>query len=193
MRILAVHAHPDETSFNRALFHAATARLEARGHAVDRLDLYAEDFDPRLSVEERRGYHAIPQNRDQVAAHVERLMAAEALVFVYPVWNYGFPAILKGWFDRVFLPGVSFTLENGAVRPALQHVRRLSVVTTYGGTRFRTMVMGDPPRRIVNRMLRALIKPGARVDYLALYALNTVTPGERAAFLAKVEKAMDRF
>jgi NAD(P)H dehydrogenase (quinone) len=43
--------------------------------------------------------------------------AAEALVLVYPVWNYGYPAILKGWFDRVFLPGVSFGLVDGKVRP----------------------------------------------------------------------------
>ena len=193
MRVLVVHAHPVPESYNRALFEAVTARLEARGHSVDRLDLYGEDFDPRLSADERRGYHTLPDNRTPVAAHVDRLMAAEALVLVYPVWNYGFPAILKGWFDRVFLPGVSFRLENGAVKPSLQHIRRLSVVTTYGGTRLRTMLMGDPPRRIVNRMLRTLIRPGAPVRYHALYDLNNASAEKRQRFLSQAERAMDAF
>ncbi len=114
MRILVVHAHPVETSFNAALHRAVVDTLRAAGHQVDDLDLYAEGFDPVLTREERLGYHDTPANRGPVAPYVERLLGAEALVFVNPVWNFGFPAILKGYLDRVFLPGVSFKLVDGA-------------------------------------------------------------------------------
>ena len=107
-----------------------------------------------LGREERAGYHDTASNREPVRAHVERLEAATALFLCFPVWNYGYPAILKGWIDRVFLPGVSFTIVDGGVRPALGRIERLCVATTYGGDRLRTVLAGDPPRRIAGRHLR---------------------------------------
>ena len=89
--------------------------LTEAGHEVDDCDLYAEDFEPVMSRAERLNYHDTSCNRAAVDPYVERLLAAEAIVFVHPVWNYGYPAILKGYFDRIFLPGVSFRLENGAI------------------------------------------------------------------------------
>jgi NAD(P)H dehydrogenase (quinone) len=53
-----------------------------------------------------------------VKDYVERLRAAEALVMSYPVWNFGYPAMLKGFFDRVFLPGVSFDIGTARCGPA---------------------------------------------------------------------------
>ena len=111
----------------------------------------------------------------------------------FPVWNYGYPAILKGFFDRVFLPGVSFRLVDGKVRPSLHNITKVAAVTTYGGSRFRAMLMGDPPRKIVKRMLRATVKPGAKVSYLAHYAMNLSTDDSRAAFARKVAAVMDGF
>ena len=146
-----------------------------------------------LSHEERLGYHDVDTNRVPVAREVERLEAAEALVLCFPVWNYGYPAIMKGWFDRVFLPGVSFTLADGEVAPALGNIRRLTVITTYGGDRLRTVLAGDPPRRIASRMLRWLIRRGAGYDYLALYDMNRATAARRERFVGEVERAMRRF
>jgi putative NADPH-quinone reductase len=68
-----------------------------------------------------------------VEAYVTRLLAAEALVFVFPVWCYGVPAILKGFFDRVFLLGVAFKLgEDGIARPALTRIKHVVGITSYG-------------------------------------------------------------
>jgi putative NADPH-quinone reductase len=193
MKILVVHAHPVETSFNAALFGMVVDRLAKAGHAVDALDLYAQGFDPVISRSERLGYHDAPANILPVADHVERLRSADAMVLVFPVWNFGFPALLKGWFDRVFLPGVSFDLVDGKVRPKLHNIGRLAAVTSYGGSRFRAMLVGDPPRRIVKRLLRATIRPGARVDYLAHYAMNVSTDASRARFMRKVAGVMEAF
>ncbi|TPJ27019.1 NAD(P)H-dependent oxidoreductase [Mesorhizobium sp. B2-7-2] len=193
MKILVLYAHPVETSFNAGLHKTIAERLAAAGHAVDDCDLYAEDFDPRLTRAERLGYHDPRGPDDAVAGYVERLQNAEALVLSFPVWNYGYPAILKGFFDRVFLPGVSFKLVDGKVRPTLHNIRKLAAITTYGGSRLRAMLMGDPPRKVVKRMLRATIKPGAPVSYLAHYSMNLSTDETRNAFMAKVAATMDAF
>ncbi|MBZ9957956.1 NAD(P)H-dependent oxidoreductase [Mesorhizobium sp. B2-4-2] len=193
MNILVVHAHPVETSFNAGLHRTIVERLTAAGHAIDDCDLYAEDFDPRLSRQERLDYHNPRGSADPAAPYVERLLRADALVLSYPVWNYGFPAILKGFFDRVFLPGVSFKLVDGKAQPSLHNIRKIAAVTTYGGTRFRAMLMGDPPRKLVKRVLRATVKPGASVSYLAHYSMNISSDETRKAFLAKVTASMDRF
>lgn len=193
MRVLVLFAHPVENSFSGGLHRLVVERLRARGHEVDDCDLYAEGFDPVLSRRERLDYHDPAANRAPVELHVERLKRAEALVLVFPVWNYGFPAILKGYFDRVFLPGVSFDIVDGAARPSLRNIRRLCAVTTYDGTRLRTMVMGDPPRKLVARWLRATLHPLAKLDYLALHDMNNATEAGREAFKAKVAARLDRF
>lgn len=193
MNILVLYAHPVETSFNAGLHRLIVERLTAAGHNVDDCDLYAEGFDPRLMRQERLDYHNQRGSKDPAAPYVERLLRADALVLSYPVWNYGFPAILKGFFDRVFLPGVSFRLVGGKVRPSLHNIGKVAAVTTYGGSRFRAIVMGDPPRRLIKRMLRATVKPGAPVTYLAHYAMNLSTDQTRKSFMAKVAASMDAF
>ncbi len=125
--------------------------------------------------------------------YVERLRRADALVLSFPVWNYGYPAILKGFFDRVFLPGVSFELVNGKARPFLHNIRKVAAVTTYGGSRFRAMLMADPPRKLVKRLMRATVKPAAPISYLAHYSMNVSTDRTREAFMRKVAAHMDAF
>lgn len=193
MNILVLYAHPVETSFNAGLHRMIVERLTVAGHAVDDCDLYAENFDPRLTRAERLGYHDERGEGDAAAPYVARLRKAEALVLSFPVWNFGYPAILKGFFDRVFLPGVSFKLVDGKVRPSLHNIRKVAAVATYGGSRFRAMLMGDPPRKLVKRVLRATIKPGASVSYLAHYSMNLSTDKTRERFMAKVAASMDAF
>ncbi len=188
MRVLVLFAHPVETSFAAALHDQVVRTLRGRGHDVDDCDLNAEKFDPVMSRQDRIEYHDVSVNRRTVGPYVERLLAAEALVFSFPVWNMGFPAILKGFVDKVFLPGVSFSLkENGDYVPALHNIKRLGVVCTYGGRRLLTFMMGDPPRRFLTRSMRGICAPGARCDYLALYDMDHAKPERRKTFLVKVE------
>lgn len=200
MRVMVLHAHPVETSFNRALCNAVLATLKAGGHEPDLVDLYAEGFDPVLSRDGRLNYHHVPDNiTPDLKPYVDRLMAAEAIVVVHPVWNYGFPAILKGYFDRVFMPGVSFILEGGdgddkgKLIPNLKHIRKVAFVTTYGGDRLRTIIMGDPPRRMARRWAWVTFGGWLPPKYLALYDMNNVTPAQLTAFIDRVKRAMARF
>lgn len=187
MRVLVLYCHPNPESYGAALHGAVVRSLTARGHVVDDCDLYAEGFDPVLSRQERLGYHDLARNTDPVADHVRRLRAAEALVLVFPVWNFGFPALLKGYFDRVFLPGVSFGLVDGRTQGMLSNIRRIGVVTTYGATWMRATLMGNPPRKFCTRSLRAITGFRASVTYRAHYDMNRATPATRSAFLTQVE------
>lgn len=193
MRVLLLYAHPVETSFNAALHDGILKALTGAGHRVDDCDLYAENFDPRLTREERLGYHEVGANIEPVRPYVERLKAAEGLVLSFPVWNFGYPAILKGFFDRVFLPGVSFELTpDGGVAPKLQNIRKLAAVCTYGGSRGRAILAGDPPRKVVTRVLRATTG-FAPCTYLARYDMNRATEQSCKAFLERVTRAMAAF
>lgn len=193
MNILVLYAHPVETSFCAALHRLVVDRLAAKGHTIDDCDLYAEDFDPRMTRAERQEYHDTGNGRHAVQPYVDRLRRAEALVLVFPVWNYGYPAILKGFFDRVFLPGVSFKLVEGKVQPSLHNIRKVAAVTTYGGSRFRAVLVGDPSRKLVTRVLRSTVKPFAPVFYLAHYSMNLSTQQSRERFMARVAARMDAF
>lgn len=191
MRVLVVHAHPVETSFNRALYDAALEALRGGGHEVDALNLYEEGFEAAMSREERLNYHDVPGNlTPEVKPYVDRVRAADAIVFIHPVWNYGYPAILKGFFDRIFLPGVSFVLEGGKLTPIMRNIRKVVYVTSYGGDRLRTWLMGDPARRLARRWAWATFGTLLPPKYLALYKMDVRTEPELKAFIAKVQRVL---
>ena len=193
MRVLVLYAHPVETSFGAAIHARVVETLARAGHEVDDLDLYAEGFQPVLSRRERLDYHDTAVNRAPVEDYVRRLLAAEALVISTPIWNFGFPAILKGFFDRVFLPGVSFEMQGETLVSCLDNIRKLAAIVTYGSTRWGALLAGDPPRKLVTRVLRGTVHPRAAVAYLAQYDKNHSRPQSRAAFLDRVAAKLARF
>jgi putative NADPH-quinone reductase len=186
---LVIHAHPSPSSFCAALAREAAEALARGGAEVDLCDLYAETFDPVLPPAAFARYLDVPANRAGVERDVERLLAAEALVFVFPVWHDGPPAILKGYFDRVFLRGVVFEIVDGVFYPRLTHIRRLGAVALYGADRARTARVGDLPRRFVGRNLKPLVAPDASYDYVGVYGLDHADAEARAKALARVRRA----
>lgn len=195
MRLLVVYCHPDPESFNAAVCERVVRAARGAGHEVDLLDLHAEGFDPVMSCEERRGYHTPVENERPVAGEIARLKAAEGLLFVYPTWWYGQPAMLKGWLDRVLVPGVAFDLPEPP-RPigrGLTQVRLIGVISTLGSPWWWwTLVMGAPGRRILTRGLGAICHPRGRTFWLALHNMDHVGPAERARFLDRVGRRMAR-
>ena len=194
MRVLYLYCHPVPESYHGALRAVALAGLARAGHEVDLCDLYAEGFDPVLGAAERRGYHDLAGNRKGLESYVGRLQRADALVVQFPTWCYGAPAMLKGFFDRLFLPGVAFDVSDPArAKPLLSNVRNLAGVVTYGRSRRAAWWMGDPPRKLVTRYIRWFIAPRAAVRYHALYHLNVASDAVRATFLEQVGLQMERF
>ena len=192
LRILVVFAHPLETSFVSGLHARVVEILRAGGHIVDDLDLYAEKFDPIMSREGLLRYVDTNANTRDVDAYVERLRAAQALVLVFPVWFDGLPAIMQGYFQRVFLPGVAIRIdEAGLFHPNLHHIKRMAAVCAYGEGRKDVAAKGDPPLRFVRDNIGALIDPKGRFEYLALYDMNFTAPARRAVFMKRVTRAFE--
>ena len=194
LRFLVVFAHPDAESFSSTLCRTTVDALTAAGHHVDLIDLYAEDFDPRLTTAEREAYESsAPLLSAEIERHAELLRRAQGLILIYPTWWWGLPAILKGWLERVFVPGVAFALDpaTNKVKSSLGELRWVMGVTTYGSSRSAMRFFNDSGRRNVLRCVRMLApKVGCRTKWLGLYALDRSTTADRERFIARVRTTM---
>jgi NAD(P)H dehydrogenase (quinone) len=107
MKVLVVYAHPNPQSFNHAILDSFTKGLADAGHSFEVSDLYAMKFDPCLNPADFAQFQGKSMPED-VLAEQKKVSEAEALVFIYPVWWFSFPAILKGWIDRVLSHGFAY-------------------------------------------------------------------------------------
>jgi NAD(P)H dehydrogenase (quinone) len=195
MRLLFVHAHPVPESLNSALCKAAVETARARGHEVRVIDLYAEGFNPVMSAEERRAYTGNEPPPADLVHHIEALQWAEGLILVHPTWWYAQPAMLKGWFDRVWRPGVTFILRTPTepMRPALTNIRLIGVITTFGSPWwFWTFLMGAPGRKIVLRGLRFCTAKFTQTFWMGLHEMDSQTDTTRREYLARVRARIAR-
>ena len=183
MRMLVVYCHPCPESFTAAVRDRAVAALGAAGHDVRLLDLHAMDFEPVMGAEERRGYHTLGDNEAPIAAHLDALRWCEGLLFIYPTWWYGLPAMLKGWLDRVWVPHATFRMpEPGKpIGRVLTNIRFIGAISTLGSPwwwwRF---WMSEPGRRTLLRGLPPLVAPRCRTLWLALHRwIRRVTSSAR--------------
>lgn len=190
MRVLVVYGHPVEGSYASALRDRVLRGLDAAGHDVDLLDLYAEGFDPVLTLGEHRSQAVADEPR--LAEHLARLRRAEVLVMVHPTWWSGPPAMVKGWYDRVWADEVAFTPPPGAERihPRLHNVRRIVVVTTHGSSKLMNALEGEAGKHMVSRPLRLACRRLTRVRWVAFYGIDTSTQEQRERFLGRAERAM---
>jgi NAD(P)H dehydrogenase (quinone) len=190
VRVLVVFAHPLETSFVSAAHARVVTILRGQGHRVDDLDLYAEKFDPLMPRETLLAYVDTSANARGVEDYVQRLQAAEALVLVFPVWFDGLPAIMQGYFQRVFLPGVATRIDDaGLFHPNLHHIRRMAAVCAYGENESDVVAKGDPPRRFVRDNIGALIDPKGPFEYFALYNMDRTAATHCEGFMQRIAEA----
>ncbi|MGM4888454.1 NAD(P)H-dependent oxidoreductase [Tardiphaga sp. 215_C5_N2_1] len=182
MNVLMIYAHPEPTSFTGALKDAGVATLRQAGHAVVVSDLYAERFDP---VAGRHDFNAVADagrfhyQTEQAHAHgtggfaadlvreQQRLRDADLVVWLYPIWWGGMPAILKGWFDRVLAFGFAYADGRRFDSGFFPDKRGLLCLST-GGTRQRFSA-GDAYGDI-----QTVLWPAQRlmIEYLGMTALE---------------------
>lgn len=192
MRALVVYAHPNPESFTAAVRDLVLKRLAEAGAEVTLLDLYEEGFAPVLSAAEWQAYVEGAPDDPVIQRHIAALKACDTLIFVYPTWWYGLPAILKGWLDRVLLPGVAFHLpERGAIEPRLRHVKRFAVFTTCGASWWLTRFVGAPGRRTLMRGVKILCAKRCYSTFAAHYSMDGSTALSRAAHLVKVDVKLE--
>lgn len=148
MKYLIVHAHPEEYSFNSALKDCALDTLISLGHEVILSDLYFQDFNPTGGKEdfkalENENYfkyqleqvHAFQNNlfANDVQAELDKLNWCDVLIFNFPLWWFGLPAILKGWVDRVFAMGAIYGAGKGVYDNGYFKGKKAFLCFTTGG------------------------------------------------------------
>ncbi|WP_263322286.1 NAD(P)H-dependent oxidoreductase [Endozoicomonas sp. Mp262] len=191
MNVLVVYAHPDPSSFSSGINQLVCSELAKGGHRIQNLDLYHEHFEACMSIQERKAYMT-SENIRGIEHYVEQLKWAEALVLVYPTWWMGPPAILKGWFDRIWLPGVVAEFGPEGVKPGLTNIRKIMVITTQGSSWVRMFLIGNPPKRMLKLALKACTK-ASDIQWLALYSMDKISPPKLTGFLEKIRKKMAAF
>jgi NAD(P)H dehydrogenase (quinone) len=194
MNILFIFCHPDPNSYGAALARAARQALEDNGHTVKFIDLYAEGFNPVLSLAEKTNY--LPNtayNIELVKPHVDALQWAEGFVVYYPTWYYGPPAMLKGWLERVWLPGISFDIpkkKGDRAEGKLKNIRQFVGISTSGSPWWWLKLIRDPGRNMFMRGFRPLYARGCKMHWLQLHNMNNATQPDREKFIAKVQRLM---
>jgi len=194
MNILVLLAHPDPASFNHAIADAVCSRIKENGHRLIFHDLYRERFDPVLSAAE------IPVEAELapgIDAHCRELARADGIVIIHPNWWGQPPAVLKGWVDRVFRPGVAYRFLEGdagaGIPVGLLKARSAMVFNTANtpAQRERT-VFKDPLELLWRNCIFDLC--GVTDCYRKMFTVVvTSTAAERALWLAEVTAAIDRF
>ncbi|MFT5869688.1 MAG: NAD(P)H dehydrogenase (quinone) [Paracoccaceae bacterium] len=195
MRALIVYAHPKPTSFTAAVRDVIVQNLADADVECRVTDLYARGFDPILSDPEWSNYEDTATNQNPVQQDVDDLIWCDTLIFVYPTWWYGLPAILKGWLDRVMVPGIAFKMPdetNNDIRPGLTNITHMGLFTTCGASWWLTQLVGAPGKRTLLRGVRLICAKRCKTSYAAHHLMDSSTTASRAKHLAKVARKMDR-
>lgn len=221
-KVLLIRTHPVAESFSAALADATERGLLSAGHEVRVRSLYhhpdsnlhcyaGSTFPAALTADERRGYMNPDLVREretsysnlgvEIAEAVSDLRWCDSAVFVFPTWWFSLPAVLKGYLDRVLLPGVAFYLPNEASKGSgstglvsgLTNITKLGVVTTYGTPFHVVLYCGDSSRSIISNAVRPLCAFECPLIWNGLYNMDHTTQNEREKFLKIVEKTYQEF
>jgi NAD(P)H dehydrogenase (quinone) len=205
VNVLVVYAHPEPTSFAAALKNGAVSALTAAGHKVEVSDLYAEGFNPvagrhdfKTAADPARFHYQSEQlhasRTDGFAADLvreqKRLMRADLVVFIFPLWWGGVPAIVKGWFDRVCAYGVTYADGKRYERGYFVGRRALLALTT-GGTAERFSADGSygEMRHVLHWVQRCMLEylGFESLEPFVAFAAPRVEQEVRARYLRELE------
>ncbi len=196
MKCLIVTSHPLSNSLCKHLTKHVVHQLKEAGHEVIIEDLYSENFQPALTISERESYYSDSYQSSNMAQQIERLKNAEALVLVFPTWWFGFPAILKGWFDRAWVPGVAYdhASDLGAIQPLLNNLEKVLVVTTLGSPWWvDKFLLRQPVKRIIKTAILGTCARKSKLQFLSLYNSEKLDTQKISAFKQRINKALNHW
>lgn len=194
MKCLVVTAHPLANSLCKLLTADVVNKLTSMNHQVTVEDLYGDMFDPVLTVAERESYYSGSFDDSQVIDEVKRLQEAESIVLVFPTWWFSFPAVLKGWFDRVWAPGIAYdhASDFGPIQPRLENLKRVLAITTLGAPWWvDRLIMRQPVKRVIKTALLQACAPKSSFQYLSLYKAEKLKEQQVEQFRRKIKKTIN--
>jgi len=196
MNILIVTSHPLKNCLCNVFTDQICSKLNEMGHDIVLENLYESKFDPILSAEERKSYYNDTYDFSGVNRQVQRLLKADALVIIFPTWWFGFPAILKGWFDRVWVPTVAYDHADdfGPIKPKLNNLKRAFVVTTLGAPWWVDLfILWKPLKRVIRFALLGACARKCKLKYLSFYKCETVNEERMKSFASKIDSEITKW
>ncbi|MGF1758733.1 NAD(P)H-dependent oxidoreductase [Photobacterium sagamiensis] len=172
MNYLIVLAHPLENSLCSHLSDKTINHLINQGHEVTVKNLYQEEFNPVLTQSERRSYYESQFDVSKLNGEINQLIEAECLVLIFPTWWFGFPAILKGWFDRVWAPGYAYNHASdlGSITPCLDNLKEVKVITTLGSPWWADVfILWKPVYRVLKIALLGACAKNCKLKMFSFY------------------------
>src|SRR5262249_8547436 len=185
--ILLVTCHPNPESLCGHIADTVSRTILSSDGALLHDDLEYLNFCPTISAKELSTYAtgAVPIEIEPLARN---LKAADTLVFVFPIWMYGLPARLKGYFDRVWRPGVSFEFTPQGLKPLLYNVRTLVVIAPHGAVEHETMRNGDASEIFFKTPIQSVLPNLETNGRFDLYGLDAPIPNRIAATIEDVRQ-----
>jgi putative NADPH-quinone reductase len=191
MNIKIIYAHPYEGSYNRAILENTLAGLKEAGHTVDLLDLCKEDFNPVMRVEDLEAISRQTVADPKVLEYQGRIEKANHLVIIFPVWFECMPAILKGYFDKVFSNGWAYKSVEGKRQPVgqLTHLNA-TVISTMGMPKFVYNLFFNNALKGV--LVKGVLKYSGvqKVKWFKLGGVQTVSNEKRTKWLHEIYSYM---
>lgn len=187
MKALVVFTHPNPKSFNKAILDTVTSELQKKNAEVRIKDLYAMNFNPVLSGSDFQQLIA-GQTPQDIAAEQADITWADTLIFIYPIWWWGQPALLKGWIDRVFSHGFAYQQNEQGIVGLLKNKKAL-VITTSGSDEA-TWDQTAATQAIKRVMIAGTLNFSgiSDVTYKNLFSVPVVSDADRQGMLAEVQK-----
>lgn len=182
-RILIINGHPHKDSFNHALAEAYRSGALKTGAIVNQIDISALKFDPNLAY----GYSKRMELEPDLLASMEKIKEADHLVWIHPVWWGGLPAQMKGFIDRLFLPGLTYQYrENSLLWDKLLKGKTARIITTLDQPAwYYRLIYGNPS---INQLKKCTLEfcGISPVKVSTIGIIKTAKPEQRQKWIYKV-------
>lgn len=188
-RILIVYAHPYPKSFNHSIKEEAVQAAESAGHEVRVRDLYEMKFDPVLTEAHLAGMKD-EQLTPEVLEEQKQVSWAEVLIFIYPIWWWERPAILKGWFDLVMTHGFAFQSRKKVAPFGLLNEKKAIVITTLGESEEKMVPDAANAIEDVMRVGTLQFCGITDVSFMTYYSMGSREESEKAKILEEIRSAV---
>lgn len=191
MNVLIIYAHPNPNSFNHAVLEQVQKGFRESGHDVTTIDLYQERFNPVLTFDVK---HRRRDLKDDPGTERYRTLLKEAdhYIFIYPVWWNGFPAVLKGFFDRVFVAGFAYVYEGLMPKGLLKGKTAWVIYSMDAPAWYDRLMRGDVEWKVISKDILQFcgIRP---VKRMMLTRMKGSSAGKREHWLDFVYRQSRRF
>lgn len=183
-----VYAHPWEGSFNHAILETIKKELDKSNEPYKIIDLYKESFNPVFSPEELQMYSIGETPYEKVKEYKKIIADSSELIFIFPIWWYDMPAILKGFLDKVMLKKFAYSEENGEWTGLLTNITKVNVITTASMTKKDLVETGNAIQGVfLDSILTSLGISNQNMQWIHLGEITDPNNDNRIKFLESLK------